>query len=927
MAKRVYWEGVRKEQGAAAGAGFGTVALMLFAYLAASGAITVHDYSGDMVCAGTKADPCFYEVNFTANEDIFVYPMGYDPYGRDSIAQFDDTVKSIEIMRSWGKGWRTYDLRSSCSASWCGAEKEPGKYSLAWREGKNYTVRVYVEKHDPGDRIKWSFGDVDPYFLPAGYSMRSFTSSEGPRETIEYVTVPFANRTCGNVSRLNGTIEGCTQYRDVEVRKTVLELSAWNETPSANLGLWTALCDRMGDSCIVTMTGNAEYFYRGGELQGSSTWVVDDVYDVKSATKDLKSYDVGDNETTARWEKSGTFGDIVFDHELRRDRNKETLTYTPPNAMAHNLTWVVNLTRYVGPNQVLQSCKYRYGQMVIDWCDSMGLVDSAEIDGRAKTLRVRYAGKTGLQYIDPVLVFEVNAQSDWQNFTFNGTSVLHRVDSSDAGLGQLRLGGNRSAQGREALTVLSFDEAAAPITDDGRLGLSWSTVGSANHAEVMAYNTSGIRVDADDGFTATGPALVDNWTLMYFGNDTTRSGSDSAFWDTSLFFGQGGTTLLIQLNGGTGTGVTLTNPIPTGYYWVAASYNTDGNWLRLWVNGVNVGSSNPSAGQDIGTNWQVFTRNGGDGYEGAADELMIFNVTLSAGEMLDVIGNRTTTRLPQALSDCMDATSSRDWAEFNMTRYLGVADINATVCSYSDSACTADESCANPMNASGFDISAISDSQYARVRFEFHKNSYRAASHVDNFSLSRASDPESVVQSINLTRAGGHICATFPAFCNTTDDRRAHVNITLDIDANLCRVSFSDESFTDMTTNCTTGGSATVWSCSAPSNISVGNDTLYYACNSTTGTSNSAPLAAAHKMNVTVYQEIKGSTIDLNGILQNITVCAHRQENNQSFGCQFSTLTGNFSFNVTTSGNYTIYGYNRINASTGGAIEVHLEAK
>ena len=78
MAKRVYMESVKAW---AKGAGISGVSLfgLIFMYLIAVGSISSVSYSGDVVCAGTIEDPCYAFINFTAEEDIFIYPMRMQP--------------------------------------------------------------------------------------------------------------------------------------------------------------------------------------------------------------------------------------------------------------------------------------------------------------------------------------------------------------------------------------------------------------------------------------------------------------------------------------------------------------------------------------------------------------------------------------------------------------------------------------------------------------------------------------------------------------------------------------------------------------------------------------------------------------------------------------------------------------------------------
>lgn len=172
MVKRVYIESVKK-WGIKAGIPATTMIGLLFAYLTFMGAIEITGFSGDQVCAGTIEDPCYAYINFTANEDIFIYPIGYDPWGRDTIFEFSPGVKDWKLQRSWGKGWRDIPLDKTCTGTWCGAPNSDGvTYSWVLREDRDYRVRIVALKNKPSDTIKWAvnYEDkeyLDPVWLPA----------------------------------------------------------------------------------------------------------------------------------------------------------------------------------------------------------------------------------------------------------------------------------------------------------------------------------------------------------------------------------------------------------------------------------------------------------------------------------------------------------------------------------------------------------------------------------------------------------------------------------------------------------------------------------------------------------------------------------------------------------------------------------------
>jgi len=161
MTKRVYTESAKlwfndhkKELGYSSGI---SVIFVILLYLSTIGAIEITGYSEDLICEGTDYDPCYVYINITVKEDIFIYPLDYDPWGRNTPFEFDPGVKDFKMARSWGKSWWDYNLYEPCQQKWCGAPQnnmDDNKYSLAWRKGKTYNLRLEIYKNNATDEIR-----------------------------------------------------------------------------------------------------------------------------------------------------------------------------------------------------------------------------------------------------------------------------------------------------------------------------------------------------------------------------------------------------------------------------------------------------------------------------------------------------------------------------------------------------------------------------------------------------------------------------------------------------------------------------------------------------------------------------------------------------------------------------------------------------
>lgn len=151
------------------------LAFLIFAWLFFMGDINITGYSQDVVCAGTKENPCEAYINFTANKDVFLYPF-------EDLNYFstDKPLQDIEIYRSWGSGWRKIDMTEGCTGSWCGCywcrTDRRSVFSYAFRMGRSYQIKIVGYKQVPWDDVQWGFGEVGQIWMGADGG-RAYTES------------------------------------------------------------------------------------------------------------------------------------------------------------------------------------------------------------------------------------------------------------------------------------------------------------------------------------------------------------------------------------------------------------------------------------------------------------------------------------------------------------------------------------------------------------------------------------------------------------------------------------------------------------------------------------------------------------------------------------------------------------------------------
>jgi len=128
--------------------------ILLFWFMASLGSIDITGFEVDEFCVGTENEPCYAYINISVKEDIFVYPSSN---WSETAFPSDPQMKEVILYRSWGDGWRKIPLDKSCTGTWCGLSnsKDTRIFSFAFREDRDYKLRVAFIKNDPSQDVKW----------------------------------------------------------------------------------------------------------------------------------------------------------------------------------------------------------------------------------------------------------------------------------------------------------------------------------------------------------------------------------------------------------------------------------------------------------------------------------------------------------------------------------------------------------------------------------------------------------------------------------------------------------------------------------------------------------------------------------------------------------------------------------------------------
>ena len=153
MSKRITGDRVKTWAIALGITGVPAVVLLVW-FMLSLGAIDITGISYDDFCPGTYDEPCYLYMNISVKEDIFIYPS--DNWSQTAFPS-DPQFKDVILYRSWGDGWRKIPLDKSCTGTWCGLSNadDTRVFSFAFREDRDYQLRIAFIKSDPSQDVKW----------------------------------------------------------------------------------------------------------------------------------------------------------------------------------------------------------------------------------------------------------------------------------------------------------------------------------------------------------------------------------------------------------------------------------------------------------------------------------------------------------------------------------------------------------------------------------------------------------------------------------------------------------------------------------------------------------------------------------------------------------------------------------------------------
>lgn len=143
----------------------GVGGMLLIMYLVSLNVIEVISYTPDIECAGTELRPCIINIELKA-------------------------LKNVSVSGKWSfttdKHIKTYSMFVN------GKNKTNSAFKFV--EGKTYNVQFIVLKNNSWDTVKWTFGTIDPYLLPAATLSTSMVTNE--KTVVERYVATYEKLNC-----------------------------------------------------------------------------------------------------------------------------------------------------------------------------------------------------------------------------------------------------------------------------------------------------------------------------------------------------------------------------------------------------------------------------------------------------------------------------------------------------------------------------------------------------------------------------------------------------------------------------------------------------------------------------------------------------------------------------------------------------------
>ncbi|PLW80160.1 hypothetical protein C0585_03980, partial [Candidatus Woesearchaeota archaeon] len=332
-----------------------------------------------------------------------------------------------------------------------------------------------------------------------------------------------------------------------------------------------------------------------------------------------------------------------------------------------------------------------------------GSIDEVAIWNRTlsiEEIRTIYLNQYGKYGNYTSQIFDAGSVKSWDNLTFNKEFPYGKELPSNAVVESGYVDGNINMTGN--ILLLHMDESSGTIVDSSGLGNNGTQYNGVTYLAEGMLGTA-ISFDGDNDYINITPmSISNNFTLSCWVKGAVNP-SNQSDWakfisghkhsnlkhNTFLQLGADG-EFQAGFHDGTNYQVISTNITATKNIWFHILGTYDGTDLKIYVDGIMSNSTSPSVSVDSFDEMMV-----GSGYvlgtyffNGSIDEVVIWNRSLSADEIMDLY-KRGALRLNISVRDCDDSSCSGDaW----------------------DVSCT---------DASSCDLSSLSSSQYVQYKAEF----------------------------------------------------------------------------------------------------------------------------------------------------------------------------------------------------------------